>query len=151
MTVSADGGPFQSLDRRQVRTLRPGRHRVTFRLETPSYRTSKTLDIELEPAESRTIESPLAPPGALQVALLPDSLSGRIEIDGRSLDLPLRTIEIIEPGDHRLTLYPSPADALGPLTKTVNLTSARLHLVTFDMRRRRASVESEEAFEWAGE
>ncbi|MCH7665102.1 MAG: protein kinase [Acidobacteria bacterium] len=150
MMVSTDGGAFQSLDRRRTRKLEPGRHKLTFRLDTPSYQTNKTLEIDLQPSETRTIESPLAPPGALQVAVVPEAVSGRVEIDGRSLDLPFPDLVVIEPGRHRITFYPSPADPLGPLTKTLNLASAKVHLITFDMRRRRAVVEADTAFEWDG-
>ncbi|MCP4204058.1 MAG: hypothetical protein GY769_19250, partial [bacterium] len=150
MTVSIDGGASQPLDRRHTRRLRPGPHKLIFRLDTPSYQVRRSLDLELEPGETRSIESPLAPPAALRVEVLPGSVAGRVEIDGRSFDLPLETPQVLEPGSHRLALHASPADALGPLTKTVDLDSATVHLVTFDMRRRRAVLESQETFEWGG-
>lgn len=151
MMVSVDGGAFQPLDRRRTRQLRPGPHKLTFRLSTSSYKARRTLDITLEPAETRTIESPLAPPAALRVEVLPDTVVGRVEIDGTSLDLPLRAPQVLEPGSHRIALHPSPADPLGPLIKTVDLGSATVHVVTFDMRRRRAVLEVREVFEWDGE
>ena len=150
MMVSTDGGAFQALDRRRTRKLAPGRHELTFRLDTPSYQTHKTLEIDLQPSETRTIESPLEPPGALQVAVVPEDVTGRVEVAGRSLDLPFPDLVVLEPGRHRITFYPSPTDPLGPLTKTLNLASAKVHLVTFDMRRRRAVVEADSAFEWDG-
>ncbi len=150
MMVSVDGGTFQSLDRRKTRKLVPGKHRLTFRLDTRSYQALETVDLRLEPAETRTIESPLQPPAALGFGVVPSTVGGRFEIDGRSVEFPLTASQVVEPGSHRLTFYPSPADPLGPLTKTVNLRSATTHLVTFDMRRRRALLESLEAFEWDG-
>ncbi len=150
MMVSIDGGAFQALDRRRMQELRPGTHQLTFWLNTLSYQARRTLDFEFEPGETRTVESPLAPPAALRIALEPETLAARVEIDGRTVKLPLDGLEVLEPGNHRLTLYASPADPLGPLTKMVELHAATVHQVTFDMRRRRALLETREAYKWDG-
>ena len=71
------------------------------------------------------------------VEVQPDSLEGRLELDGRPLSLPLLSPLVLEPGRHRLTLHPTPADPLGPLSKSVELRPARAHLVTFDQDFRR--------------
>ncbi|MFQ5527040.1 MAG: protein kinase [Thermoanaerobaculia bacterium] len=150
MVVSFDGGAYQSLDRRRTQRLRPGAHKLSFWLNTGTYEAQRSLDINLEPAETRTVESPLAPPAALAITASADSPSGRVEIDGRSFALPLKGVQVLEPGSHRVTFHPTAADPLGPLTKTVDLRSATAHSLTFDLRRRRAELEYGGRFEWGG-
>lgn len=151
ITVAIDRGPFRPLQSRQTHDLKPGTHEITFRLETASYRASETVALDLEPAEIQTIESPLAPPAAVNFVIVPETTAGRVEIDGRFLSLPLREAAILEPGRHQIIFHPAPADPLGPLTKSAHLEPASVHQVTFDMRRRRATVEAVGPFEWSGE
>lgn len=148
--ASVDGGAFQSLDRRRTHSLSAGDHRITFRLNTGSYRAERSLELTLDPAETRTLASPLAPPAALSVAVLSEPREGTLEIDGRRHALPLREALVLEPGSHRATFHPAIGDPLGPLSKTIELIPQTNHELTFDMRRRRASVAASGPFDWAG-
>lgn len=146
--VAVDNGEFHPLNTRRVLKLDSGKHRFTFALETPAYRTRESVEVELTSGQNLSLESPIAPPAGLTVSVDKFNPDVLVEIDGKRIGgVPTERI-LLSPGHHEVKLVPVGSDSLEALVKQVDLRTATAHHVSFDFLRRRALVETTGVVDW---
>ncbi len=150
MTVSIDGGPFQPLNTRRVFELPAREHTVTFALQTPTYSVRRSVQVGLAPGAAETLESPIGPPAAVVVAVVPDTAVATIDVDGTAWGQAPTERRLLAPGRVTITVRPPTGDPLGPFSKPVELRSATSYRLVFDLRRRRADLETLGTASWDG-
>ncbi len=133
MTVAIDGGPAMTLARPQDLELEPGKHVLLFALRTPSYRTTKTMDVDLAAGEKVTVRSPIFPPGQLSAFPRIGSPQGIVHIDGEEVGAtPIRG-RILEAGTYRLKILPVGDSTGPPIEASLSVQGGKETLITFDL------------------
>jgi|GEM_PF-5978907 len=135
ITVSIDGQAPQPLARSLRRRLRPGSHRLLFRIDAAGYRQQSEIEVEVRAGQTLEVDVPLAPAGSLVVYARPDGLEGTVELDGEISGNGRRVaFDFLAPGAHQLKLTPLRAvPGAHVVTLSVTVRSGEQTMVTYDL------------------
>jgi serine/threonine protein kinase len=131
--VSVDGAAPIALGRSRTVQLEPGSHSLTFSIDNKGFKASRTVRLEVEAGESRSITVPIRPPGQLTIQAHLGSPQGLVAVDGgRPLPTPVRGLRIA-PGERQLTFYSRESPGAARILTSVNVTSGQESIITFDL------------------
>jgi len=131
--VSVNGAGPIALGRSRTIQLDPGSHSLTFSLQTPAFSNTRTVRLELEAGETRSLTVPIAPPGSLTVQAHLGTPQGMVVIDGgRPRPTPLRGFQL-SPGRHQLGLFSRDAPSAARISSRIDVRSGQEVVVTFDL------------------
>jgi serine/threonine protein kinase len=132
LQLAINGGPTKRVALYGDTVLPAGRHKLTYSLRTPSYRSTRTITVRLNPGSSRTIECPIEPPGTVTIQAALGSRQGLARVDGEIIgETPVRGLHLA-PGMHSVAVFFAlPAPGSTQTTETT-VRSSEETILTFD-------------------
>ena len=135
ITVTIGDGTPQPLAIAVQRSLPPGRHRLTFRIDLPGYRSVEVVEIDAVPGRRIDQPAPFPPGTGLVVQAKPGTPPGIVRVGDEVLGEGRRVaLSLFAPGRHRVEITPlRPADGVGTVSGTIELPSGGETFVTYDL------------------
>lgn len=131
--VSIDGSPPGPLG--TSHEVAPGAHQVTFSLELPGYRASRTLRVKVAAGDWKRVDLPLRPPGRLSIQAALGAPQTIVAIDGeRPRQTPVHA-RMVASGQHRIAVFDRLGSTTPQLEASVYVRSGEETIVTFDPQR----------------
>ncbi|MCP4660161.1 MAG: serine/threonine protein kinase [bacterium] len=124
-------GRSRPLTRRYVLPLKAGNYTVTFKV-TGDYEVTKSVQVRIGEGETRTLNSPIAEPGALTVRASLGKPQAQVLVGERILGQSPISKVMTAPGEHRIQILPLSGEGT-PLDKQVNVYSGQETILTFDL------------------